>query len=276
MEVNYRDESVREFECALCKGLGCTYCGMTGTIQMRVAPPSQQEEVGEEEEQQQQQVYRSAPKIIINASDYEKDQLITQIGKLRLSSPVAQKEYSMAMTLFREVENLSGKLQEDEYIEKMREVIEKIEKYQIDHLKPVKDAVGIISELEEHAAKIFDRIRMMAAHFEVSLELMSREHRLALEKNQDLQDEFKELKQTIFQNTQPKPRGRPRQEPMPTRAPEPMVDSRLPPEEIESEDEEEEENESEPIPAGPVQQPEPIQPKPRQQSRNRNVEYEQI
>lgn len=263
MEMEYdNDSGVEEFDCGICKGKGCTVCNMTGKIQIKTNQ-------GDGHAEKEQIIQRQSPKIIINASDYEKDQLITQLGKLRLSNPVASKEYSMALTLYRDVEEMNKKLQDEEYLIRMRGLLENIEKYQIDHLKPVKETVMVIGDLEKLADRTFERIKLMSSHFEIALEIMQRELKLLNDRHEDLKDEYEDFRKSIFINAAGQQQQYDGKQSGPKEVVPETPDINLPPSKIiveESDDEEEVYDEPEPEPR------KKSKPKPKQ-TKSTDIQY---
>jgi hypothetical protein len=191
MDTYEQDESVEDYDCPVCQGRGCTICGMSGEIQVRVS--------GAQLRQQQNVIV--PPKIVVNATDYEKDQLMTQMGRLRLISTVSQKEYSAALTVFKEIKDLSERM--EQYIpEKMYDIVKMLKEDQITELKPIENALELLHELQQTNAQLFDRINRLSLHFEMSLETLNRTAKEIVEQRDDDKNELDKFRKLIMSSAQ--------------------------------------------------------------------------
>lgn len=184
MNAQFNDDNYETIQCPVCEGRGCTICGDSGGIQRRV------------DSSQQQTV--SPPRIIVDASDYEKDQILVQLGKVSLINPIARREYSGAIMFYRSGQNLNTIINSDEFRETFTEIKERLEADKVDQIKSVDAALGMVSNLHETFLKLFDNMKNMAERFEMALEVMNREVKEYQEKADANEQELATFRQMVM------------------------------------------------------------------------------
>ena len=184
--TNDQDPNVTYVTCPVCEGAGCDVCNFTGQIRVKIPTEAVKPST-----------------IIIDSSDYEKDKLISEIGRLKLTSSTARKEYSAAYTFYKEIQQMVEKLSGEQFDDAFFEIIEKLREYQVDAVEPVAETLDLINDLRKANAMMADRVKILATHFELALEIIDREYKLLKDAKDDadklnakLMKEIEELKAT--------------------------------------------------------------------------------
>lgn len=163
-----------EESCPVCNGIGCSVCNFEGSIQ-----------IGN----------REAPKMFVDAPEFEKDKIVTQLGKLKNElDPVARKEYSMAFVFYREMQELASLTEGEMFSKKLEEILTLLMEYRLDKVKPVEETLNFLDRLRQLVVKMNERSRLMAIHFESAIEVITRKYKEINKQCYELQNENKRLK----------------------------------------------------------------------------------
>jgi len=164
--------------CVQCQGKGCKLCDGDGYIT-----------VGG----------REAPKVFIDAPEYEKDKLVTQLGKLKeFMDPTSRKEYGMAFTFYREHGEIAAIVDTDEFTAELEKIFQELVEYQLDDMKPIKNMIGIISKMQDIVTKLQERSKLSTIHFESSIRVLISRQKEMDKKMYDIQQENKKIKNALM------------------------------------------------------------------------------
>ncbi len=159
-------------ECPTCGGEGCSVCDFNGTIKTK-----------KKEDQS---------KVLVNASEPEKDELKSNLGKIQIPNKTAKQEFSAGYTFYKELKEMSDRVEGQNFKELFDEVIDNLGDHELLDYEPVKDTLDVVSILKSLLMDFSDKIDTMAVHFELCVDILSEDIR-------NKRDEIKELNKELAQ-----------------------------------------------------------------------------